>query len=76
MCQFTQLKNNGMKTANQQLILNDNLVLPSVQGKHTTVWGVFRTSSSDCSYFLAFQDEQFHLGSKKEETLTASRGDS
>lgn len=43
-----------------------------MQGKHTTVWGVFRTSSSDCSYFLAFQDEQFYLGFKNEETLTAA----
>ena len=54
------------------LFSNDNLVLYSVQGKHTTAWGVFRTSSSDCSYFLAFQDEQFHLGFTKEETLTAA----
>lgn len=47
-------------------------MLYSLQGKHTTAWGLFRTSSSDCSYFLAFQDEQFHLGFTKEETLTAA----
>lgn len=36
---------------------------------------MFRTSSSDCSYF-SFQNEQFCLGSKKEEALTFSSGDS
>lgn len=36
----------------------------------------FVRTSSDCSYFLTFQNEQLYLSSKKEEALNSSSGDS
>lgn len=56
-------------------LVNENFILYYMLGKHAMVMGLFRTSS-DCSYFLAFQNEQFHLDSKKEETLNSSSDDS
>lgn len=37
-------------------LVDENYILYSMLGKHATVMGLFRTSS-DCSYFLAFQNK-------------------
>lgn len=65
------MKHNGLTFS----LVDENFILYSMVGKHATVMGLFRTSS-DCSYFLTFQNEQFHLDSKKEETLNSSSDDS
>ena len=57
-------------------LIDENFILYSMLGKHTTVSGLLRKFSSDCSYFPAFQNEWFCLGFQKDEALNSNSGDS